>query len=1099
MAYRRTPATKHDSSDTRKYHLRRSPTSHRLLRIEPSPDQAARRPVLVPLHTNLRRRPSRFQSAEKLQDDPMTHVQLGSKRKRVASANENAHAGGRPTRGSGRLKRLRSDPYGTSDAGEASEMDVDDTPASTRWSASASDEESLSELSSDDQAETKDHLINVATAKELQRLRKDYLIRLYTSAGLSDDADALTKTEIIDSIVAARDDVADLPPSSPRGGSSDERENDADEEEVTHTPTPAARSRYANGLRRRATVTETNGIPRPGKGRSLSMGHLLNPAVIDPSTVASGSNLGDSVSSPARRRKPSRGLTQLATAPSFRTSFPPLAHAVSSPPATRLRSRKPSAATPTATTFSLSAPISSASASAPAPAMFPTSGFPFPVQHRGTAGAAPRTRAGKGKGKQVEFIGAEQEKERARERERRMLADESDLTELDEEDGDDDDDALATPGPGDPSPRRLRSKDKERDRLNGLGMNGKGKENVGLKLTTNGDSRRVTPARRAKQSSSSCGPEEVDVDVDEEEEEEVGVEAQLEDDDEEEDQLATPKRNRHPRWGQQKRTLSPLEEMAQRTPLARRLRPRTRRSGDVQPPSSEVDGDGDDEQEDDDDDDEEGTVDAGEEEEGVEEEEEEDDEEEQTIAVEPRKLRNGKIVGDEMEMDEDAEEEVEVELDEELDEEAEEDVEVDAEGETDEDPEAEEDEPMEEDDVDLTIATAKTLVRLRRDDLVRLCETRDLEAVGTKPQLAEALLQWRDRHADASSPSSTGTVTGHNRPPSTAVANTKRRARNGSQSQNTPVLLRSERVHIDEPRTPEPVGGPVNEPELELDLESLGLEDREIPPEKLLKLEKIGSGGFKDVFIGKLKGRRIAISEFRGQLSAMDIKELKLLGGFDHPNIVRFLGVSIPENTRETPVMIVSELCSNGDLFDYVRNVPAPTLAKVLTMMLDVARGLEYLHLRKPSVIHRDCKSSNILITAKGTAKIADFGLAKVKQSTRSMVRSLVGTVNWQAPELWHAEPKYNHKVDVFSCAMVYWEMLQWHAKEKKFPWEGMNEHAIYDIVGKQKQRPSTTNPNLRKQWSNAIVDLIERMWAHQHEDRPTMSEVVEALEEIKK
>jgi mitogen-activated protein kinase kinase kinase 13 len=165
------------------------------------------------------------------------------------------------------------------------------------------------------------------------------------------------------------------------------------------------------------------------------------------------------------------------------------------------------------------------------------------------------------------------------------------------------------------------------------------------------------------------------------------------------------------------------------------------------------------------------------------------------------------------------------------------------------------------------------------------------------------------------------------------------------------------------------------------------------------------------------------------------------------------LGVSIPENTKDVPVMIVSELCSNGDLFDYVRNVSPPTLYRVLNIMLDIARGLEYLHLSKPSVIHRDCKSSNILITSKGTAKIADFGLAKVKQSTRSMVRSLVGTVNWQAPELWHAHPKYNHKVDVFSCAMVYWEVLQWHLPNKKFPWEGMNEHAIYEAVGAKRQR----------------------------------------------
>jgi len=167
----------------------------------------------------------------------------------------------------------------------------------------------------------------------------------------------------------------------------------------------------------------------------------------------------------------------------------------------------------------------------------------------------------------------------------------------------------------------------------------------------------------------------------------------------------------------------------------------------------------------------------------------------------------------------------------------------------------------------------------------------------------------------------------------------------------------------------------------------------------------------------------------------------------------------------------------------------------MVCMMLDIARGLQYLHAHKPSVIHRDCKSSNILVTSKGVAKITDFGLAKVKQSTRSMVRSLVGTVNWQAPELWHPHPKYNHKVDVFSCAMVFWEMMQWHLPNPKFPWEGMNEHAIYDVVGAKRQRPSTNG--LRKQWHPEIVDLVERMWAQEHQDRPTMLQVVEQLEDF--
>jgi len=237
---------------------------------------------------------------------------------------------------------------------------------------------------------------------------------------------------------------------------------------------------------------------------------------------------------------------------------------------------------------------------------------------------------------------------------------------------------------------------------------------------------------------------------------------------------------------------------------------------------------------------------------------------------------------------------------------------------------------------------------------------------------------------------------------------------------------------------------------------------------------------------------------YLNQLTPMDIKELKLLGDFNHPNVVRFLGVSLPEQSKgfkECPVMIVSELCTNGDLFDYIRNVPPPSLHKVLSLMLDIARGLQYLHLHKPSIIHRDCKSSNILITAKITAKITDFGLAKVKQSTRSMVRSLVGTVNWQAPELWSPHPKYNHKVDVFSCACVFWEILQWHNTTKRFPWEGMNEHAVYDAVGAKRQRPPLTG--LRKQWCPEIVNLIERMWAQDHQDRPTMCEVVEELEAL--
>ncbi|KAK0211030.1 hypothetical protein DFS33DRAFT_1407069 [Desarmillaria ectypa] len=1035
MAHRRpSPQTVNSSSVSspplarKKYPLRPSPSSRRRnnhLHLDPSighkplrgsTSSTESRPVLVPLQPNLRRLPSRVFTSHKGAPDmhvgSQTEPCIGSKRKRVASSNENAQNGGRPTRGSGVLKRLKSSSGRqrefTSDESDTSSMEID---SAAPWSSSRnSDSESGEEeqnVEVDD--ETDDHLINSAPPNQLLRLRKDELVRLYSLTGPCEDVEQLTKSDIVDAIIATRDDIASLPPSSPpgHGNSSDYSSDDGNAPENEEDGARGLPYVAIGNLRRRATTNDLRkSRGRTLKGRSLSMGTFHGDVAVNAAASHSyrrnsrkGSG-GSSGSNPTRRRATSSRSSPLASTSS----------SVQTLPVTRLRSRKVSTEA-----------ASQASAS-----------IPVPVRSQ---------RSSKGKGKQVEFDAHATQKHT-----KTSLDEESDLTELEELE------ARLSAHP-EPSPRRLRSKDKEREREKDTGTL---------------DTRRVTPMRKAKGRITSLKESEDEAEEDDEEEKAV-PDISVSDDDAETEEVDEFISTVSP---------SPAPSRGRRTPLRRRLRSRHGREGTASDGDDVDDAEG---EEDVDEVEEDADKESGAQEEGEEDAEGEDDDE-VTIAVEPRRLRNGKIVGEEEE-DMDVDSLVEDNEAQDVDDE---DVDIDAEGDTEEEEEEEGEDGDEEDDVDLTVATTKTLVRLRRNDLVRLCEVRYLEPVGTKPQLAEALLQWRDRQA-ISSKSSSGTV----RPPSTVKR--RRRRLNSSDTVSSPILLHSEHIHTDEPRTPQVS----QEPELELDLGTLGLEDREIPPDKLQKLEKIGSGGFKDVFIGKFKGRRIAISEFRGQLTAMDIKELKLLGGFDHSNIVRFLGVSVPENTKEVPVMMISELCSNGDLFDYIRNVHPPSLHKVLVMMLDIARGLEYLHLRKPSVIHRDCKSSNILITSKGTAKIADFGLAKVKQSTRSMVRSLVGTVNWQAPELWHAHPKYNHKVDVFSCAMVYWEMLQWHQPTKKFPWEGMNEHAIYEIVGTKRQRPSISG--LRKQWCPDIVDLIERMWAHEHEKRPTMSEVVSELEDMVK
>jgi len=122
-------------------------------------------------------------------------------------------------------------------------------------------------------------LINEASLGQLKRRRKDELIRLYTAAGLSDDVHNLTKLELSEAIIAAREDIASLPPSSPPGRdlnssdcSSDDGNAACDEETDV-----GSRYRMPQGLRRRATVNLSHtdqANSRLLKTRSLSLGQI---------------------------------------------------------------------------------------------------------------------------------------------------------------------------------------------------------------------------------------------------------------------------------------------------------------------------------------------------------------------------------------------------------------------------------------------------------------------------------------------------------------------------------------------------------------------------------------------------------------------------------------------------------------------------------------------------------------------------------------------------------------------------------------------------------------------------------------------------------
>ncbi|KAK9141516.1 hypothetical protein Syun_010916 [Stephania yunnanensis] len=189
----------------------------------------------------------------------------------------------------------------------------------------------------------------------------------------------------------------------------------------------------------------------------------------------------------------------------------------------------------------------------------------------------------------------------------------------------------------------------------------------------------------------------------------------------------------------------------------------------------------------------------------------------------------------------------------------------------------------------------------------------------------------------------------------------------------------------------------------------------------------LGEGGFGCVYKGQFDHNfLVAVKKLDdgGQEVEREFEnEVDLLCKIQHPNIISLYGCCIYGETR----CIVYELMQNGSLETQLHG---PSQGSALTwhirlkIALDVARGLEYLHENSnPPVIHRDLKSSNILLDSNFNAKLSDFGLAVVAGNQNKNNLKLSGTLGYVAPE-YLLDGKLTEKSDVYAFGVVLLELL---------------------------------------------------------------------------
>ncbi|MEV4189914.1 serine/threonine-protein kinase [Streptomyces toxytricini] len=206
--------------------------------------------------------------------------------------------------------------------------------------------------------------------------------------------------------------------------------------------------------------------------------------------------------------------------------------------------------------------------------------------------------------------------------------------------------------------------------------------------------------------------------------------------------------------------------------------------------------------------------------------------------------------------------------------------------------------------------------------------------------------------------------------------------------------------------------------------------------------EKLGSGGMADVYraCDIELARMVALKAMRPGLSSEEgyparfRREAQAMAALNHPHVV-----AVHDMGDEPVPFIVMELIQGGSLADLLGAGRPVPVAQALGLASQVLAGLAVAHAH--GLVHRDIKPGNVLLAADGTAKVADFGIARAAEGAGTVLTRtgrLVGTPSFMSPEQVLGRPDIDGRSDLYSVGVMLFQMIT-----GRLPFEADSGYAI--------------------------------------------------------